>query len=377
MEQTTGHPDGIIGPRGVLLHPGAPKAATTAVQSCLAALRSQLWADGLVYPGTELNHIAASRGALEMPNIPHEAAKDARKWANLQRTVSRHDGRAIVSSELLAVCNDQRAATVVEALGGERVHVVLTLRSLASVVPSAWQESVKAGSREPFGRFVEAVLERQGEPGTDPAGRFWAVHQQARFVRRWADTVGPERVTVVPIDPTHPDAVFAAFEHLIGLAPGTLDPTLATHANRSLTWAEAEAVRAFNTLVEMPGEFQNVGEMLPPHVVSILVESRRPPTDEPRAMLTAEATERLVPFATAMVDDIRAIGVRVIGNLDALLPIVERDITPPSEPTSAPFDVVAHLLRSQREFVRRTHAAATERRAAERQARKARAKASD
>ncbi|MEN9823631.1 MAG: hypothetical protein RLZ04_2057, partial [Actinomycetota bacterium] len=61
MEQTTPHPEGAIGPHGVLLHPGAPKAATTAIQSCLAALRDRLWNDGLVYPGTELNHIAASR----------------------------------------------------------------------------------------------------------------------------------------------------------------------------------------------------------------------------------------------------------------------------------------------------------------------------
>ncbi|MEY2753959.1 MAG: hypothetical protein RJB65_317 [Actinomycetota bacterium] len=372
MEQTTPHPEGAIGPHGVLLHPGAPKAATTAIQSCLAALRDRLWNDGLVYPGTELNHIAASRGALGMPNVPHEAAKDARKWANLQRTVGRHPGRAIVSSELLAVCNDQRATQVVEALGGDRVHVVITLRSLGAVVPSAWQESVKAGSREPFGRFVDDVLERQGEAGTDPAGRFWTVHQQARMVRHWAGAVGPERVTVVPLDPARPDDVFAAFEQLIGLPTGMLDPALATHANRSLTWAEAEAVRSFNTLVDMPGEFQNVSEMLPPQVVSILVESRRPPADEERASLSPEAIERLLPLATEMTDEIRASGVRVLGDLDRLIPVVDHGVSTPTEPTSAPFDVVAHLLRSQREFVRRTRAAAAERKAAERQTRRAR-----
>lgn len=370
MEQTTPRPEGVIGAHGVLLHPGAPKAATTAVQSCLAALRDRLWNDGLVYPGTEFNHIAASRAAIGMPNVPHEAAKDSRKWDNLQRTVGRHPGRAIVSSELLAVCNEERAASVVAALGGERVHVVITLRSLGAVVPSAWQESVKAGSREPFGRFVDAVLERQGEAGTDPAGRFWTVHQQARMVRRWADVVGPERVTVVPLDPARPDDVFSAFEQLIGLSPGTLDPSLSTHANRSLTWAEAEAVRSFNTLVDMPGEFQNVGEMLPPQVVSILVESRRPPADEARAALSPEAVGRLLPLTTTMVDEIRSSGVRVIGDLDRLIPTVHHDAATPVEPTSAPFDVVAHLLRSQREFVRRTQATAAERKAAQRQDRR-------
>jgi len=368
----TPHPDGLIGPHGVLLHPGAPKAATTAIQSCLAAIRQQLWDDGLVYPGTELNHIAASRAALGMPNIPHEAAKDARKWANLQRTVQRHEGRAIVSSELLAVCSDEKAATVVAALGGERVHVVLTLRSLASVLPSAWQESVKAGNREPFGRFVEEVLAKGGTAGRDVGGRFWTVHQQARFVRRWADVVGPEKVTVLPLDPTRPDAVFTAFESLIGLRPGTLDPRLATHANRSLTWAEAEAVRSFNTLVEMPGEFENVGEMLAPQVVSILVESRHPPADEPKATLSAAEVGRLAALAVPMVDDIRSAGVRVIGDLDTLLPVVDHSAIVPDEPTNAPFEVTAHLLRSQREFVRRSHAAASERRTADRQARRQR-----
>jgi hypothetical protein len=229
---------------------------------------------------------------------------------------------------------------------------------------------VKAGSREPFGRFVDDVLERQGEAGTDPAGRFWTVHQQARMVRHWTSAVGPERVTVVPLDPARPDDVFAAFEQLIGLPTGMLDPALATHANRSLTWAEAEAVRSFNTLVDMPGEFQNVGEMLSPQVVSILVESRRPPADEVRASLSPEAVERLVPLATAMTDEIRSSGVRVVGDLDRLIPVVEHGATTPTEPTSAPFDVVAHLLRSQREFVRRNQATAAERKTARQQERR-------
>ena len=369
MEQSTEHPEGVIGPRGVLLHPGAPKAATTAIQSCLAALRQQLWDDGLVYPGTELNHVAASRAALGLPNIPHEAARDAKKWANLQRTVTRHEGRAIVSSELLAVCSDEKAATVVAGLGGDRVNVVLTLRSLASVVPSAWQEGVKAGSTKRFGPFVREVLANGGTAGRDLAGRFWTVHQQARFVQRWADVVGPDKVTVLPLDPARPDAVFRAFEPLIGLRPGTLDPSLATHTNRSLSWAEAEAVRSFNTLVGMPGEFENVGEMLPPQVVSILVESRRPPADEPRATLSPQDVEALIPLATAMTDAIRESGVRVIGDLDLLVPTVDPDAVVPVEPTSAPFDVVAHLLRSQREFVRRSQEAALARRASDRQAR--------
>jgi len=370
MEHTTGHPDGIIGPHGVLLHPGAPKAATTAVQSCLAALRQQLWDDGLVYPGNDLNHVAASRAALGMPNIPHEAARDAKKWAGLQRTVTRHEGRAIVSSELLAVCSDEKAAAVVAALGGERVHVVLTLRSLSAVVPSAWQEGVKAGSTKRFGPFVQEVLANGGTAGRDLAGRFWTVHHQARFVQRWADVVGPDRVTVLPLDPARPDAVFRAFETLIGLRPGTLDSSLATHTNRSLTWAEAEAVRSFNSLVDLPGEFENVGEMLPPQVVSILVESRRPPADEPRATLSPQAVDALVPLATAMTEAIRASGVRVMGDLDLLIPVVDDALVVPAEPTAAPFDVVAHLLRSQRDFVRRSQQAALARRATDRQARR-------
>lgn len=346
-----------LGPRGVLLHPGAPKAATTAIQSCLSALRPVLRERGVLYPGKQMNHVSASRSVVGASTSDRGAVDDARLWATLCRAVSRHDGRVVVSSELLAVCDASSAQRVVRELGERRVRVVLTLRPLDRVVPSAWQESVKAGGRTPFEDWAAAVTRRPGRAGTDDAGRFWVVHDQARFVSTWIDVVGPDKVTVAVLDPDRPGAVFDIFERLIGLPAGTLDPTVATLRNRSLTWPEAEVIRAYNELAEIPGEFERVADLLSSDIVHALLEHRTPPADETRLELPPSMVEGLVGFCTDAVERIRASGAHVEGDLTALIPEVRDTPRSPTAPSTTAVDIAAHLLRAQHAHIRPQRAA--------------------
>lgn len=344
------------GGRGVLLHPGAPKAATTAIQSCLAARRPLLREQGVLYPGKEMNHISASRSVIGVSHSDDGARTDAELWSRVCRSIRRHDGQAVVSSEAFAVCDAPLAHRVVEDLGAERVHAVLTLRALDRVVPSAWQESVKLGGRIPFPEWAAAVVAEPGRMGTDDSGRFWIVHDQARFVSTWVEAVGADRVTVVVLAPDHPQLVFDTFETLLDVTPGTLDPAAATLSNRSLTWPEAEVVRAYNDLAEIPGELEGIPDLLARRVLFQLLEDRTPPADETRVALPADMAEQLVDISSRAIDAIAASGARVIGDLDVLRVRPDRAPATLTSPAAAAFDISAHLLRAQHLVIRRLRA---------------------
>src|SRR5690606_21221909 len=115
-----------------------------------------------------------------------------------------------------------------ESFGGANVEVVVTLRSIDQIMPSAWQEDVKAGSAEQFAAWLDAVCDG---PRAAPSHRFWIAHDHGAIVERWAAVVGAGRITVVVVDPSRPEHVVSAFERLIGLADGALAAGHAVPAN--------------------------------------------------------------------------------------------------------------------------------------------------
>ena len=50
-----------------------------------------------------------------------------------------------LSSEFFAEADDATARRVIADLGGARVHVVVTLRSLTRILPSQWQQYLQNG----------------------------------------------------------------------------------------------------------------------------------------------------------------------------------------------------------------------------------------
>ena len=62
-----------------------------------------------------------------------------------------YDGRTIISSEFLDDISPEICARVIDDLGGpQRVSVVVTLRLIGAILPSAWQQGLKAGVTDPY-----------------------------------------------------------------------------------------------------------------------------------------------------------------------------------------------------------------------------------
>jgi hypothetical protein len=126
-------------------------------------------------------------------------------------------------------------------------------------------------------------------------------------------------VTAIVADHRDRESTLRAFERLNGLRTGTLVPDT-DRSNRSLTWPEVESIRALNVRFRAEG----LGNQLYNKVVRFgaveYLKRRQPEDAEPRITTPAWASEQAAAISTEIVNGIRASGVRVVGELEALAP---------------------------------------------------------
>jgi hypothetical protein len=318
-----------------LLHIGPHKTGTTAVQGALFAAKDAMRAHGVEFPAHTRHPMEAALAACARPAMMGDPAPTGRHWTRLLDQV-RATGRrtSVISSEFFADADDDATvARIVEQLGGDRVHVLVTLRPLARIMPSQWQQYVQNGLRMGYGNWLQHMLRKP--PYDRPTPSFWRRHRHDRLVERWVRAVGPGRVTVVVVDDRDRDGLLRTFEALLGL-PRDLLRAVPDAANRSLTLAETEMLRILNK------EFRAHG--LPEELYSRLVRNGAvmhmkntcaPAPCDARITTPAWAAEAAAAIGAEAAAGISALGVRVLGD-PALLSAVPERTPPAAEPRIAP-----------------------------------------
>ncbi len=300
------------------MHVGVHKTGTTALQVALADARADLTGHQVRYPGSSTYHHRAvlggagkaygwqDRGAQQMPREAWDAMVEQ----------ARFNGRTIISSEFLDNVDPQVGAAMIQDLGGpDRVHVVITLRAIGAILPSAWQQRLKSGYTGSYRHFLSTVFsDNRGKR----ADRFWFRHDQVEQVRRWADIVGPDRTHVVIVPEGDRTAIFSAFEALLGLPGGFLAGRKVAVANRSMTAGEAEFLRLLNKQVTDDMTWDEYSAKVRTAMVLTMVESRRPPADEPRIQTPAWAADKAAEVGALFAQGVAGLGVNVIGDPAAL-----------------------------------------------------------
>ena len=352
--------DELILPEGArLLHIGPMKTGTTALQAAARRQRRKLLDHGLRYPGKGLNH-RAPIGALFGWNV-HQAQRDGplnakagphtggvppqEKWDQLKAEIDAESARRVlVTHELISRATTRQARQLVDELDPDRVHVAITLRAPAAILPSLWVQRLKAaGETQPLDDWVAQIYgENLGQKM--PKG-FHRGHDQAELVARWADIVGPEKVTVVVADKTRPSLLTDTFESLLGLPAGELahDPTDQHSVNRSLTAVEAELFRRLNITLRDEGVNWNTYQKLDRNgAIRRLLDQRHPPDEEPRLRLPTWAAKAARQDGEQFARCIRQSGVRVVGDLDNLH--VEPPATEQANVDQLPIDIGVDAL---------------------------------
>jgi hypothetical protein len=331
------------------IHIGFRKCATTALQVALRNARPELRAAGAVYPGTGGNHTPA---ALAITGRTHGWAslgakpQPMAKWDTLVNRVASigPDHRVIVSSEFFDVADADTIRTITADLGGDRTHIVATLRPLSKILPSAWQQQVQFGSRLSYGAWLRAVLE--GNDAIKTYKNFWERHDHAGVLARWASVVGPERVTLVVLDERDRALPYRSFESLLGVPHGTLREVL-NRANRSMTGAEAELIRRINLeIFSHDITWDDYSRWIRFGAAQRIITGRTPGPDEPRAHTPRWALERAAEISAGYVEQIAELGLTVVGDLASLATAVPAadEPGPDEDPTSVPMEVAVEAV---------------------------------
>lgn len=345
----------FLQPGEVLLHIGPPKTGTTALQHSLAEARPRLRTQGVLYPGKRFSHWTPSCSALGIATTAHPADPPVAPevWERFADRVARRKDRAVVSSEQFADADPALAARVVADLGGaDSVRVLLTLRPLALILPSSWQQSLKSGAPKPLPGPLRHAKSRVVKPYDQwlqetLAGKnetFWQRFDYAGLLQRWADVVGAQRIAVVVVDSQDPLRILRDAERVIGLEPGTLQ-RVTTKTNRSLSYEEAALVRQWLVEVErrLPLPAAQYHQWIRRGALWGLVDGRQPGPDEHSLRTPQWAVDEVDTRTRAMIQAISDTGVTVYGDLQDLFVPAAPSATD-GEVATVPVDVAIQLL---------------------------------
>jgi hypothetical protein len=247
----------------VFLHIGEPKTGTTFLQQAMWSNRAELAAQGVVLPGHHAqDHFRASqdlRGIQKLASDP--AGSWTGEWEILARqaTQAAQAGKtAVISHELFSAADGQQAGRAVATLQPAGVHIVITVRDMASLLPAEWQETVKHRNARAWEDWLGDVIDTESVAEDRRQWWFWRVHDTLAIGRLWSEFVPPERIHVITMAPrgAGTSLLWDRFASLLGIDPGSVDISRA-RPNASLGLAETEFLRRLNQAIpaEVPDWF--------------------------------------------------------------------------------------------------------------------------
>ncbi|MGV1005044.1 MAG: hypothetical protein ACOYEV_09825 [Candidatus Nanopelagicales bacterium] len=302
----------------ILLHIGVHKTGTTALQAAFAAARPQLSASGVSYPGDRAAHHGPAMAVLERSwGWQGAGGQHTRRsvFDRLARHARASPGRVFISSEQFCEADDEQAARVVAGLGAGRLHVLLTLRPLAELLPSSYQQYLKYGLQLTFGKWLENTLATDGRKPASPS--FWRRNDHAAVVTRWVGLLGPERVRVIVLDPAERALTPRTVAALLDVRPALLTARMGLTPNRSLTASEAEFLRQLNRRLRPALDWAEYERLVREGVVPGLLSRDRDP-GEPALRTPAWALREAGLRGAQAAAAISAAGVPVIGDVSRL-----------------------------------------------------------
>lgn len=328
----------------VFLHVGAPKTGTTYLQAVLWKNEERLRELGYLLPMGSFNGqyraTMDARGATDNGHLAHAQGS----WDRLvDEVMDWTGGYSIVSHELMSGADEDHARAAVAKLKGAEVHVIYTARDLGRQIPAEWQEHVKHRSTIESGQFVRAVVNR------GPAANwFWHVQDPVGVLSRWGADLPRDHVHLVTVPPkgSDPTLLWSRFTQILGIDPNGCDLDIG-RSNESLGVAQAEVLRRMNVALgdrlPLPGPYPRFGKELLAQRILASQRDARGFSIRPRFQPWLEERSQ------ETIDQLRAAGFAVVGDLDELMPgqtvkTVQPDEVPEAHVASAAIDALADLL---------------------------------
>jgi len=334
--------------RKVLLHVGTPKTGTSYLQDVLFRNRETLERAEILYPADRFDaHFLAALDLMQLPWGGLESEAHG-AWDRTAAAVRAWPHTAIISHEILATASRTQIARALSSLGhpDTEVHLVLSVRDLVRQIPAEWQENVKHRSAFSYHDFLATIQDPAREGRVAPW--FWGVQEIPDILNRWAADLPPERVhlVTVPAPGGPPDLLWERFCEAFGIGDLDLDRE-GERTNPGLGVPEIALMRRINLKVNSavpPTRYRPLVRELLAHQTL----SRR--TGSPRLTLPPDVHPWAQQLAGAWIDEIKARGYHVVGDLGDLLgppatvPYADPDHPVESEVADAALDAIRALL---------------------------------
>ena len=98
------------------------------------------------------------------------------EWEILARQAQQARQVAVISHELFSAADAEQADRAVSSLLPAEVHVVLTVRDMATLLPAEWQETVKHRNARGWEDWLGDVIDRESADADRRQWWFWRVH---------------------------------------------------------------------------------------------------------------------------------------------------------------------------------------------------------
>jgi hypothetical protein len=241
-------------PRRLFVHVGLQKTGTSYLQGVM--LRN---AELLARGGLDLVP-ASRRDAFELMLLVRDRYNPARDRPSGAGALERFSAelaaargdRALLSQESLAAAKPEQVRRLLDACDDREVHVVITVRDLARQVPSSWQQELKSGRTDGYGRWLRRLQKGQR---SGSGGHPWIQLDPPAVLERWRDLVPPERIHVVTVPPpgSPTTLLLERFCRVLEVDAASLVPEERA-SNTSLGRVQAEVLRRVNR--ELPDELR-------------------------------------------------------------------------------------------------------------------------
>jgi hypothetical protein len=338
----------------LFVHIGPEKTGTTSLQVALSRSRHQLAKNGIAYL-TSHQHANVNLAALGligptkiMDGDWHGWDRRDTEWQRLKsQLLSSSSDTTVISGEAFALADDQAIAELAQVCSKFDVHLVVTLRRIADLVPSYWQEHAKRRPYPVLSDFVNNVVHREGEVLSE---RFWSCQEHDVLIRRWQAIMKPTETTVIIPDKRQPTLLLNAFVALLNV-PHELGSTIAGEAanykNRSQTVEEMAVRQGLFRMLEQRGLMKTALHFT--QKLSDANGNRTPLLEEHQIRLDRSARAALLPIETRIVDGLKSLPLHVIGNLESLAAPIsaqDREGAEPAISISGLVDASSHMMTS-------------------------------
>jgi hypothetical protein len=304
----------------LILHVGFHKSGTSALQEAFFTQRATLRPKGIWYPdiGRKAHHRIAwaltqkpwgwkSRGGEVTPY---------REFTNLIRKInSSKDQKVLLSSEFFSELTAQQIQEIAGAVKNREVIVLFTLRPLAKLLSSSYQQYLKYGTKADYVEWLHSVLDEPGVSKVNPT--FWKRHMHGEVVARWSEAFGPSAVTVLIADESKPEVLFDSLNTFLGLDKDFLKAQ-ATGSNRSLSLEEISLLLELNRSFPKEREWSEYLLFIRNGYIRHLTDNVPVQEGKDKLLTPTWAIEKANAVAKESKQKIKDIGVSVIGNLESL-----------------------------------------------------------